>query len=413
MKFSRLYITFSLIFLALGLKAQYDLDVSGLWNGPVNVPLSEDLIGEYSFTQKGLIVQGYAKLKSLDGKDSTKYTFNGSIKDGVITFKGTEFEYKAPGACMSVTELKLDISNNQKRLVGKWYGDFSFSTCPPGVSGKIELARQDNPMTEPISKRDTETIEVQENDVVGNALITELGARKYYALIIGTDNYEDDGITDLDNPVHDARELENVLEKYYTFDSENIDFLANPTRTEIIESFDALSEKITERDQLLIFYAGHGIWDERLSQGFWLPSDAKLSSKAQWLSNSTIRDYIGGIQSKHTLLITDACFSGSIFKERSVSFNNSRAILEMYKLPSRKAMTSGALKTVPDKSVFITYLLKNLVNNEQPLLSAEDLFRIFKIAVINNSPNGQVPQYGAIGQVGDEGGDFIFLKKQR
>ena len=27
------------------------------------------------------------------------------------------------------------------------------------------------------------------------------------------------------------------------------------------------------------------------------------------------------------------------------------------------------------------------------------------------TPNGQVPQYGAIGQVGDEGGDFIFLKK--
>jgi len=110
-------------------------------------------------------------------------------------------------------------------------------------------------------------------------------------------------------------------------------------------------------------------------------------------------------------LITDACFSGSIFKERAVSFGNSRAMLEMYKLTSRKAMTSGALKTVPDKSVFITYLIKNLINNDQPLLSAEELFRTFKIAVINNSPNGQVPQYGAIGQVGDEGGDFIFLNR--
>lgn len=86
-------------------------------------------------------------------------------------------------------------------------------------------------------------------------------------------------------------------------------------------------------------------------------------------------------------------------------------MLEMYKLPSRKAMTSGALKTVPDKSVFITYLTKNLVNNNQPLLSAEELFQTFKIAVINNSANGQVPQYGPIGQAGDEGGDFIFLRR--
>ncbi|NNF21832.1 MAG: caspase family protein, partial [Saprospiraceae bacterium] len=383
MKNTSRYIIIILIFLASGLKAQSGLNISGLWSGPVNVPLSEDLLGEYFFEQNGLIVKGYAKLKTLDGKDSTKYAFNGSIKDGVIMFKGTEFEYKASGACMSNTELQLDTGDGQVRLVGKWYGDFSFSTCPPGVSGKIELARIENPITEPVSTWDQESVIVEESDVVGNALIKELGIRKYYALIIGTDDYEDDGITDLDNPVKDARELVGVLEGYYTFDSENIVFLANPTRTEIIESFDALSEKITDRDQLLIFYAGHGIWDERLNQGFWLPSNASLDSKAQWLSNSTIRDYIGGIKSKHTLLITDACFSGSIFKERAVSFDNSRAILEMYKLPSRKAMTSGALKTVPDKSVFITYLLKNLINNEQPLLSAEDLFRVFKIAVIN------------------------------
>ena len=74
-------------------------------------------------------------------------------------------------------------------------------------------------------------------------------------------------------------------------------------------------------------------------------------------------------------------------------------------------MTSGTLKTVPDKSVFIQYLTKALVNNQKPFLSTEELFNIFKIAVINNSPNGQVPQYGAIGQAGDEGGDFIFLKR--
>ncbi len=165
-----------------------------------------------------------------------------------------------------------------------------------------------------------------------------------------------------------------------------------------------------ERDQLLIFYAGHGLWDDRLSQGFWLPADATMNSKAQWLSNSTIRDYIGGIKAKHILLITDACFSGSIFKERGVD-TNSKAILEMYKLQSRKAMTSGALKTVPDKSVFISYLIKRLVNNQQSFLSSEELFQSFKIAVINNSANGQVPQYGPIGQVGDEGGDFIFLRR--
>jgi hypothetical protein len=189
-----------------------------------------------------------------------------------------------------------------------------------------------------------------------------------------------------------------------------VNVLSNPKRADIINALDDLSMKVTERDNLLVFFAGHGVWNERLNQGYWLPSDAMLNSKADWLSNSTIRDYIGGINSKHTLLITDACFSGGILKERAV-FENSRAILEVYKLPSRKAMTSGTLKTVPDKSVFMEYLLKNLIQNEAPLLSADQLFRQFKTAVINNSPNGQVPQYGPISQAGDEGGDFIFLKR--
>ena len=84
----------------------------------------------------------------------------------------------------------------------------------------------------------------------------------------------------------------------------------------------------------------------------------------------------------------------------------------MYKRPSRKAMTSGALSTVPDESVFIKYLVKNLTQNTSPLVSAEQIFGNFKVAVINNSETGQVPQYGAITLAGDEGGDFIFLKRQ-
>jgi hypothetical protein len=86
-------------------------------------------------------------------------------------------------------------------------------------------------------------------------------------------------------------------------------------------------------------------------------------------------------------------------------------MLGLYKLPSRKAITSGALSAVPDKSVFMEYLLKRLEQNQNPLLSAEELFSSFRMAVINNSIKGQVPQYGDIINAGDEGGDFIFLKR--
>ncbi|MEO9850966.1 MAG: caspase family protein [Reichenbachiella sp.] len=407
---SKTWTCFLLMLASISIHAQSNFNISGRWSGPIGVPLGEDLLGEYDFEQSGLIVQGHIKMTSLNGKDSSRYQFSGVVKNGVVHLKGTKFDYKSPGACLALTILNYSKNEDGEKLIGKWHGNLLPSTCPPGVSGKIELSRVIESNAER-NQQSTPSLQVNRTDVEGNALLKALSQRKYYALIIGINEYADDGISDLDNPISDAGEMKRVLQNYYSFDPENIKLLSNPTRTGIIEAFDDFSERITPLDNFLVFYAGHGIWDERLGQGFWLPSDAKKNSKAQWLSNSTIRDYIGGIETKHTLLITDACFSGSIFKERTVTFENSRAILEMYKLASRKAMTSGALKTVPDQSVFITYLTKSLVNNDQPLLSAEDLFRTFKIAVINNSPNGQVPQYGAIGQVGDEGGDFIFLKR--
>ena len=74
-------------------------------------------------------------------------------------------------------------------------------------------------------------------------------------------------------------------------------------------------------------------------------------------------------------------------------------------------MTSGNMNIVPDKSVFMEYFVKRLKENPNRIISAEQLFGSMKIAVINNS-DGQVPQYGDIKGAGDEGGDFILIKRQ-
>jgi len=74
-------------------------------------------------------------------------------------------------------------------------------------------------------------------------------------------------------------------------------------------------------------------------------------------------------------------------------------------------MTSGSLTEVPDESVFVRYFIDRLNTNEEPFLSAEQLFSSFRIAVINNSE--ALPQYGVIKNVGDEGGDFIYILRNR
>jgi len=239
--------------------------------------------------------------------------------------------------------------------------------------------------------------------------IPEIARGKYYALLIGISEYQSDEIPDLENPLKDAESLYDILLSEYTFEKDHVVFLKNPTRGEMIIALDGFREKLMTNDNLLIFYAGHGYWDEKGKVGYWLPSDASKSNSVNWFSNSSLRDAIGSIQTKHTILIADACFSGAIFKSRAAFTDTPRGIETLYELSSRKAITSGILQEVPDESMFIKYLVERLDKNEEKFLPSEILFSSFKQAVMNNSPN--VPQYGVIQNVGDEGGDFIFIRK--
>jgi len=233
---------------------------------------------------------------------------------------------------------------------------------------------------------------------------------KYYALIVGINNYVDPLISSLDNPVRDAEVFHNAITSRYTFDEANVRFLKDATKTDVIEALDFFAEKVRPEDSFLIFYAGHGVWDNDAEVGYWLPQDARRNSRRNWLGNSELRDYLKLIRSKHTLLISDACFGGSIFKTRSAFSDAPMGINFLYELPSRKAMTSGTLTEVPDRSAFLKYLVMRLGENSDKYLSSEQLFSSFRMAVIANSQ--AVPQYGVIQDVNDQGGDFIFILKE-
>jgi len=233
---------------------------------------------------------------------------------------------------------------------------------------------------------------------------------KYYALIVAVSEYANSGpgLPNLEMPTKDAERIYSVLTDHYAFDPQDVIILKNPTREEIINQFERLTRSVNEKENLLIFYAGHGYYDKARDFGYWLPSDAKLSSPSAWISNSTIKDYIGAIKSKHTLLITDACFGGSIFKTRSITTEILR-FNEAYKNSSRKALTSGNLNEVPDKSVFLKFLIKSLEENTKVFLSSSELFARIYEPIMNNATS--TPQFGVVQGAGDEGGDFIFIKK--
>ena len=318
------------------------------------------------------------------------------------------------GAGQKIRELQEEIEEKENEL-------FSFksevSLYRSELDAFINLTPITNnpPLLRTIENREMLSTETQGLEMGEDAYYDDEDNLKvligdYYALLVGISEYQDLGINDLVQPAIDVEDFKKVLRRDYSFLEQNTFILTDPTREELLNHLDMLSGLVNANDSLLIFYAGHGFWDEKFEQGYWLPSDAKPNAKASWISNATIRDYMKGIGTKHTLLISDACFSGGLFRTRS-AFNEETKLTDvLFQLTSRKAITSGTLTEVPDNSVFLKYLLKQLEVNPNQYLTSTELFNRFRLAVLNNSMLDQVPQHGVVQGSGDEGGDFIFKR---
>jgi len=355
-----------------------------------------------------------------DLKDFCSALIQYKQREGKFTLIGRTFE-KVPkssddmmmgmmGAMMAAStshKYTIDISNLNTTLLTLYMENIDLSEKIV-EKPKAELKAKNN-STAKNTKRNSEDEEESKDIYASSVDFTNPG--KFYAIIIGSSAYKDPGIPDLDSlPIKDAMALKNVLCKKYIFEKENVKALYNPTRRDIVIAFADMSKKITPNDNLLIFYAGHGHYEKESDIGYWLPTDAEVSNPSNWLYNDQLVADVKKIKSLHTLLISDACFSGSIFKTRAVNMEEANSFIKQkYALPSRKAITSGTLKTVPNKSVFIKYLLDRLTNNKEAFFTASQLFQSLEQPVSNNSKS--LPQFGVIQNVGDEGGDFIFIKR--
>ena len=244
----------------------------------------------------------------------------------------------------------------------------------------------------------------------------EMQIGDYYALIIGIDKYQG-AWTPLNNAANDAKAIENLLKSKYRFDHLKTLYNEEATRKNVIKEFEWLAENVKEKDNVFIYYSGHGEFKESFNKGYWVPVDAKTASTSDYISNNDIQTYLGGIKSKHTLLASDACFGGDIFRGTTVSvpFEDSEKYYnKVHDLPSRQALTSGGIEPVMDggrdgHSVFAYYLLRSLTGNENKYYDASQLYSDIKIPVTNNSD--QSPKFNPIKNAGDEGGQFIFIKK--
>ncbi|MBT7755509.1 MAG: hypothetical protein HN726_04960, partial [Candidatus Magasanikbacteria bacterium] len=228
----------------------------------------------------------------------------------------------------------------------------------------------------------------------------------YHALIIGNNAYKT--LPPLKTAVGDAQAVARALKSTYGF---KVKLLTDASRNDIIDALDTYVETLTERDNLLIYYAGHGWLSEDAGRGYWLPVDAKKNRRSNWISNATVTDTLKAVQAKHVMVVADSCYSGTLTRGAGVALRTADYWKRMVSKRARVVLSSGGLEPVADSgggdhSPFAQAFIDTLAGNDA-IIDGTQLFTKMRRPVMVAAD--QTPEYSDARNAGHEGGDFLFV----
>ena len=237
---------------------------------------------------------------------------------------------------------------------------------------------------------------------------------KDYALLFAVDTY--DYWPNLRYPIADAIGIGQDLENIYGF---QVELIRNPTKTEVLRVLHKYARKeYTSEDQLLIFFAGHGDFNEVANMGSLVCQNTEVPEndryRESYFSHSYFRDFIDGMSCEHIFLVMDTCYSGTFDRRivmRGEGENVSKSlsptdIERRWAYTTRWYLTSGANERVPDYSLFIREFLGALRSEggHDDILTIEEILTRFK------DLSDPTPCFGEFGRDAP-GSDFLFIKR--
>jgi uncharacterized caspase-like protein len=253
-----------------------------------------------------------------------------------------------------------------------------------------------------------------DNALLAERMIKRYKVGKYYAMVVGNNNYQ--YLPKLETAVKDATEVDKILKTKYGFETE---LLLDATRGDMLSTLSRLRKRMGPEDNLMIYYAGHGVFEEVAQEAYWLPVDAKEDDEANWIIAGSITAEMKRSPARHVLIVADSCYSGTLTRSADVNLSSRRSreyfLKKMFQQSSRTLMASGGNEPVVDNgadghSIFAYTFLRALREIDEPVFTAEELFyRFVKHSVAGQAE--QTPVYSIIRNSGHDGGDFVFIKR--
>ncbi len=257
-----------------------------------------------------------------------------------------------------------------------------------------------------------------------------LGQGTSYALLIANQTYGGaTGMPGLATPFADLDAVARLLTQRYGFVTEARLpdgtlvplILKDATRAQIETALFQLSRVAGEKDKVLVWYGGHGIFEQMTDTAFWVPADAVAGVPPSYLSASAISEALLRLQAGAVIVVSDSCYSGALLRgaegaaPASVTEDDrSRMLQRLAARRSRVLLTSGANEPVADgggdgHSIFARAFLTALTEAEGPV-TAQELFDGWVRPIVIGRAE-QEPQFRPIAKSGHEGGDFVFVPR--
>jgi len=244
-------------------------------------------------------------------------------------------------------------------------------------------------------------------------IATKTVSGRNVALVVGINGYKN--IDRLTTAVKDAQDVASILHDKYDFQIHLVTD-EKATRSGILGELNRLRATLTPDDNLLIYYAGHGIMDKQTDGSFWLPYDAVIDNDTNWIDTKSLTDQLKRMSVKHVLVVADSCYSGTFTRDVAPALKSvdTRDVFlsKMRSKAARVLISSGGNEPVSDTggrghSIFADSFISALTKPEKGVFTAEELL----IRQIRESVAGrasQTPEYKIIRNSGHEGGDFVF-----
>lgn len=366
----------------------------------IQLPNSLVKIGEYAFT-------GTDKTETISIPNSVKVIGDGAFANGgmKITPKGWIFG-NLPSIITTVNCERMGIS---QASVATYLAEHPRTTQPQQQVVYVQTPQQPVAVQHP----STTQPKVPSSDVDVNIPTTASENNNTFAVIIANENYQEEA--KVDYALNDGKTFKTYCQKVLGLPEKNIHIRKDATLNNLkaeLSWMRQVADAYSGQANFIVFYAGHGIPDEKTGSSYLLPVDGKGTMLDTGYSLQQFYKQLGDMPSQGVTVFMDACFSGSKRGDGMLASARGIALKAKPQAPQGKMVVFSAAQgdetAYPYKEkehgLFTYYLLKKL-KDTLGNVSMEELAnylatQVKRESIVSNGKS-QTPTVSASASVGE------------